>query len=351
MARRPRNLGRSFRDLIEKLEPDLQAAFEAAVADLRAGVNYSAFLDALERQDIEGAVRALNIEPAAWEQYRAVKTAAYAQGGTLTAATMPVIPGVPGTRFNMGNPRAEAWIAENVGREITNEVQEQITLARTSIQQGYAAGQHPHAIARDLVGRVNRASGLREGGSLGLDAPRADRLAKVSAGMRTPEGVQDLVIRHKDGTLSVRYKVNSATEARILRAYRAGTEVPEADRLISERQYSNALHKARAQSIAHTETAQAVMSARDEEWLQLVEARGLDENAVIKTWQHRRGAKEGRPDHIAMSGVSVRGLRASFVMADGTQMLHSHDPAGGAKHNVLCGCDTTYRLDRAAGLK
>lgn len=340
---------RLFAQLLAELEPDVRRAFMASVTDLQSNVDWSRLLLELERMNTDGAIAALNISPEAWSEYSASVTAAYAKAGASTAAQITVqgIGGI-GTRFQMNNPRAQAWIAENVGGSIVGFTREAQMTARTVIEAGYALGQGPRNIAADLVGRVQ--GGIRTGGILGLDNPRAMRLQAVTAGMRTPEGVRDLVTQHLDGTISVRYQVNPATEQRILRAFRAGTEVPLNDRVISERQYSNALLKARADTVAETETANAVMAARDEEWQQLAESQGLDKSAVIKTWRHRRGgAKEFRPDHLAMSGRSVRGLDTLFMIS-GVPMRYAHDPRGGAKNNIRCGCDTEYRLDQSAGL-
>ena len=82
MARRP-NQTRAFRALIEKLTPDLQRAFHAAIADLRDRVDMAALVDRLRANDIAGAIEALNLSPGAFYQYAAVKTSAYAQGGAL----------------------------------------------------------------------------------------------------------------------------------------------------------------------------------------------------------------------------------------------------------------------------
>lgn len=341
---------RLFSQLLETLEPEIRRGFMASVTDLQAGVDWSRLLLELSRMNTDGAIAALNISPEAWSEYSASVTAAYAKAGASTAAqiTAQGIGGI-GTRFQMSNPRAQAWISENVGGSIVGFTREAQMTARTVIESGYALGQGPRTIATDLVGRVQ--GGVRTGGILGLDNPRAMRLQAVTAGMRTPEGVRDLVTQHLDGTISVRYKVNPATEQRILKAFRAGTEVPENDRVISERQYSNALLKARADTVAETETANAVMAARQEQWEQLAESQGLDKSAVIKTWRHRRGgAKEFRPDHLAMSGRSVRGLDTPFMIS-GVPMRYAHDPRGGAKNNIRCGCDTEYRLDHTAGLE
>lgn len=336
-----------FEQLIAQLEPRVRIAFLAAVQDLRDHVDWRALIDALTRGDVNGAIAALNISPAAWTQYTTGITSVYLTAGTATASA--IAGSAVGVRFDMTNPRAERWIAENVATRVVGFTQEAIRVARDVIGAGYSVGAHPHTIAVDLVGRV--VGGRRTGGVIGLDGPRAYRLSRVSIGMRTAEGVRDLVVRHDNGTLGLRYVVNKATQDRILRAYRDGTAVPERQRILSEQQFANALQLDRAQTVAETETGNAVMSARDEQWHQLAESQGLDRRDVIKTWQHRRGAaRYHRPDHLAMSGISVRGLDTPFVFPDGTRMQHAHDPAGGAKHVIRCGCDTTYRIDHTRGL-
>lgn len=353
MARPTRSQAVLFAQLIAELGPEIHRAFMASVTDLQSNVDWVLLLDALKNHDIEWAIKALNIDSAAWTEYSSTMTEVYAKAGASTAAQIVQLGiGGVGIRFRMTDPRAQAWIAENVANKVVGFTNEQIVIARSMMENGFMKGAHPHTMAIDLAGRAVGRSKARAGGILGLDAPRAERLQKVVDGMRTPEGVRSLVIEHIDGTASVKYKVNKATEQRILRAYRKGEAVPEAERAISERQYRNALLKARADTIAETETANAVMSARNEQWQQLAESKGLDKSSIIKTWRHRRGASEyHRPDHRAMSGKSVRGLDTPFKFPDGTLMQHAHDPDGGAKHVIKCGCDTEYRLDHTKGLK
>lgn len=345
-----RSQARLFAQLIAQLEPEIERAFMASVVDLQAGVNWPLLLQRLEAGDIDGAVAALNINAAAWAEYSSVMTAAYARAGASTMAQIQMVGIAPvGVRFDMANPRAERWIRQNVAEMVVGFTNEQIEVARNVIGAGYARGEGPRTIAIELGGRVT--NGTRQGGVLGLDNPRAYRLQQVSLGMRTPEGVQSLVIEGRDGKLAMRYKVNPATEKRILAAYNAGTAVPEDARAISERQYRNALLQARAETISETETGNAVMSSRAESWEQAAEARGVNGDAVIKTWRHRRGSSAySRPDHIAMSGQVVRGLHTPFVFPDGAQLEFAHDPRGGAKHTIRCGCDTEFRLDASVGL-
>jgi len=328
---------RLFRALIAELQPELQRAFLAAWDDIRNGINWDELKAALASGSIDAAIAALNIEPSAFEAYRAALTSAFAAGGSLAATT---VNGPSGSkvafRFDMTNPRAEEWIAKNVGLRIVGLADDAISVARQTILTGFQAGRHPNGIAVDIAGRV--VDGRRMGGVVDLDQPRADRLLAVSRGMETAQGVQDLV-EMRNGELVVRYKVNKATSQRILRAYHAGTAVPANERAISIQQYKNALLKARAETIARTETGQAVMSAKREEWHQACDKLGYSTDAVTKTWRH-----------LQANNMQVRGLDTPFNLPNGAVMQHALDPAGGAEECANCTCDTTFYLDHTVGL-
>ena len=346
MARRGKDT-RLFYALVKRLEPALRAVFVAAVEDLRDGVDFPALLAALRDGLIEDAVLALNIEPAVFQRYAQVQTAAYAEGGAATVASI-VLPGAAaaGVRFDLTNPVAEAWIRENVGQRITAIVDEQRTLVRTVIADGYGRGQGPLDIATDLAGRVG-SGGKRQGGVFGLDGPRAARYRVVTEGIRTAEGVRGLVIQGRDGTLRLRYTVNPATERAILAAYRRGEAVPEAGRARIEAQFGNRLLQDRAETVARTETAQAVMSSRRDGWRQVMDRRNIPPEAVVKRWIHGGGVKEPRPHHVAMSGTEVRGLDTPFVFSTGASLQMAHDPEGPGSEIINCGCNTEYSVDPA----
>jgi hypothetical protein len=328
----------------------MRAAFEAAITDLRSGIDWSALLAALGRQDVAGALAAMHIDQAAFYQYSTVKTSSFAEAGAAAMTTISVPgAGTIGIRFGMSNPGAESWISREVGNKITGQIiPEQIALVRQSILTGFARGDGPVNIARDIAGRV--VGGVRQGGVLGLDAERAKRLAAVTDGIKTPEGIRGLVTVHRDGSVSVNYKVNKQTEARILQAYRNGTAISARDQEISMRQYSNRLLKDRADTVARAETAQAVSSARREAWEQVMAGRNIPAEAILKRWVHGGGPKDPRPHHVAMSGHIVRGIDSSFEFSNGARLQFAHDPSGPASETILCGCNTEYFVDPAWGL-
>lgn len=333
-------------ELVAKLESDLQRAFLSAIAELRMGVEYTDLIKALTAGDIDAAIEALRIEPAAFQAYAQAKTAAYVSAGQVTSSSMV---GVPRVRFDMTNPRAENWITKNVAQNIVGVIEETKLAARDKILEGFRDGRHPNSIALDIAGRV--VGGRRVDGIVGLDRPRQQRLSAVTEAIKTPEGIRSLVTKQKDGTLKLRYKVNRDAERKIIRAYKSGASIPPEGQKSIIRQYNNLLLKSRAENIARTETAQAVRSAQKESWQQLADRDGIPPEAIIKTWVYGGGAKDPRPHHRAMNGVSVRGLETDYELPNGVRMKHPNDPDAPISETASCTCTQIIRLDHAWGLR
>lgn len=341
MPRRP-SLDKATEALIAKLEPSLRDAFLAAVADMRDGIDVTALRKALEINDLNAAIAALDISPASFNEYILARQAAYGQAGALAASYIPTAEtGAVRFSFDMTNPRAERWIREEAGTRIAGYVQEQIETARQVIVDGYAAGRGPQDIATDIAGRIDRVTGRRTGGIVGLSDPQAGYVQSMR--QRLESGDPEQMRKVLDG-MTLRDK---RYDARIRKAIEEGKPVAKADIDAMTRRYSDKLLKRRAEDIARTETAQGVMGSRQESYAQALEKEGLPFDAVKKKWQHNGGVKNARDQHLAMNGEQVTGLETPFILPDETAMKHTHDPAGGAKHNTNCRCNTAYEIDFA----
>lgn len=333
---------RLFRDLIAKLEPGLRAAFEAAVQDMRDGIDARAMLRALENGDIDAAVDAMNIEPQSFYRFLVIKTAAYSEGGAVASTTINVSGvGAVGFRFDMSNPRAERWIDENVAQSVVKMAAEGRENIRRAISEGYREGQHPDTIARDIGGRM--VGSRRHGGIVGLSAPQEEYVRSFRNRLRSGDPDQ---MRKVLGMTRRDHRSDKVIE----RAIRDGKKIPEADIQRMADRYTDRLIASRAAAIARTETATAVMAARVEEWRQAAEKLGYDATAVIKTWRHGGGVMDPRPHHVSANGSQVQGLDTPFILSNGASLLHSHDAAAGAGEVVNCSCDTTFRFSHTAGL-
>lgn len=333
---------RLFHQLIKQLQPEMRQAFLAGVAASRDRVDMQALIAALTRGDIEAAISALGLTNAAFYEFSATKTAAYAKGGALAATTVNgPVGGKVLFRFDMANPRAEAWIAENVAGAVTRITAETEAALRSVILAGYVSGRHPNSIATDIAGRM--VAGKRQGGLVGLSGPQIGY-------------VQSMRSRLESGDPKEMARVFGMTrrdkrfDRTISAAIKAGKPISKADISAMVQRYTNRLIAKRAEDIARTETGIAVMSARAEEWQQAVEKLGYPAQAVMKAWRHGGGVKDPRPHHVAANGKRVQGLNTPFTLENGAVMQYALDPAGGPAECVNCTCDTTFRMDHSWGL-
>jgi hypothetical protein len=343
---------RRLEALLQAWEPQIREAFIAAVMSTRRGIDVRALEAALEARDIGRAVELLRVNQALLFPLEAAISGTYVAGGQMIAAGAPAGAAVFG--FDGRHFRAEAWVRQNVGGLITGIIDDQretvVAAVRDVIERQLAAGLAPRQAALDITGRVNRATGMREGGILGLDGPRAERLRIVTEAMRTPEGVRGLVIERRDGTLAMRYQVNKATELRILRAHRAGEALSAGDQALSARQYGNALLQARGQTIARTESITALRAGRHEGIQQAIEQGAIDRERVKRVWDATMDART-RPDHRAMHGTAVEDMDAPFVLPDGSRMMYPGDTSMGAsaEQTINCRCFERFEVDWLRG--
>lgn len=68
----------------------------------------------------------------------------------------------------MRNTAVENWLRDH-GAELVKQVtDDQIAAIRLAIQKGIEAGRNPRNIALDIVGRIDKITGRRVGGIIGL---------------------------------------------------------------------------------------------------------------------------------------------------------------------------------------
>lgn len=384
--------------LIDKLEPRLRDAFRQAMIALREGIDFLRLEIALRAGDIDAAIDALNIERAAFSGYILEKQIGFAEAGTfasqeitktrdalpkrdttkLPSITSPILPppadppspptlAAPGGgdvvfRFDMTNPRAEQRIRTEAAERVSGYTAEQVETARRVIADGFQKGQGPTTIATDIAGRINPLSGRREGGIVGLSAPQAGYVESMRERLQSGDPEEMLKVlgsfdkegKWKPGTgMTLRDRRYDAQIKRAIRDVAAGKPNPlTADRIDEmTAKYSDRLLARRAEDIARTETAQAVMLSRAEATQQALDKSGLADEAVTKEWMHSGGPFDARETHLAIHGKKVVGMNGVFFLSDGSVMLHSHDPAGGVKNNANCRCNTDFAIDWAFNLK
>lgn len=336
----------TFDQLLDRLAPDVAAAFRAAIADITDRTILQQVIDAIERNDVEGAFRALGFSPASFNGFAGSLQSVFEAGANTMLATFPkYVAGADGIktaiRFNVRDPRAEQWLRDEAGTLITAIEQDTRNAVRNTMSAGMAEGRNPRNVALDIVGRLNRSTGHREGGVVGL-GEREERWSQNARQrlLTLDEGYFGLGLRDKrfDGTVRA--------------AIAAGKPLPveTVDKLV-DRYRVNALRH-RGETIGRTE---ALAALNRSEWLatkQAVEQGNLRADAVTRVWDSA-GDLRVRPAHKALNGQSV-GIDEPFVSPlTGARMMHPGDMSLGApgKEIIDCRCRVRTVVDWFAGVK
>jgi len=321
------------RALVAKQRPLIRRAFEDAIRQAHASLDYAALLEAIRFNDFNRAVELLRIDATAlFPLEEAIRTAMI--GGGLAVVAPRGLSGAFG--FNGRHPRAERIIAEMGARLVTEMGSPGVEPIRALLLAGQQQGIGTERVARQLAGTINRATGIREGGIMGLDAPRAARSVAVREMLADPARIAEYFKGGKPRYTST----DRRFDAMVRRAIRDGKALPAADVDKIAKAHDARLLKARGKTIAENEAFTAQAQGRREAYTQMRDM--PDVEVITKTWQHA-SAKDPRPDHKRMDGVTVNFDDPFPPMDDGSVLQYPHDPAGGAAHSINCRCTVIYR--------
>lgn len=335
-----------FDQIIEEWWPRIRDAFMRAIRTMRSFAQVQRIAERLERGDIEGAVRAAGIDPVHLREIEKAIAEAYEAGGQATAKSIPPTREPDGFRlsaiFDIRNPVAEAWLLDRSAALVSGIAEEQRAMVRSVLHAGMVAGENPRSVALDIVGRINRATGQREGGLIGLtmtqqgyvDRARNNLLSGDPARMR-----EYLALGRRD-------KRFDRTVLRAIREDKALTR--DEVRRITGRLADRYL-MLRGEVVARTEAMTALHQAAYEAMRQNIERGVVDEAAVTKVWHSARD-KRVRDTHQALDGQSV-GFRAEFVSPSGARLQFPGDPAAPAAEVIQCRCWCDFRVNFLAGLR
>ena len=344
MARKP-TYQQVYDDLLSRYGVIVAEAFKAVVDDLRSRAEIERLVAAITAGDIEAALDALHIDAAAFSPLRDALIQAYGAGGAATAATLPTRNPLGETlvfRFDPSNPRAETWARVQSSDLITRITDDIRQTARETIVDGLQRGAAPRSTSLNIVGRINRATGKREGGILGLSGPqeRAVRTARAELSSGEADSLRAFLGRERR---------DRRFDRTIEKAIREGKPLPkaQADKMITA--YERRLLELRGQMIARTETLTSLNAAQQESLQQAVDTGKIAANQVRRVWKATGDART-RDTHAAMSGNSV-GLNEAFTSPSGARLMFPGDPSAPASERISCRCWMMPRVDWAANLR
>lgn len=345
MARSP-TAQQIFDALLVRHDKSIAEAFLDAINDLRAGVDLTSVIQAISRNDLAGAMEALHLDPAAMQPLRQAIQQAYLDGGQFGAGQIQksaVRAGLRLTfRFDAGAPRAAELARNQTDRLIQYFLQDEAQGITEAISAGLNAGKNPLTVGLDIVGRVNRVTGKRENGLIGLSSQQMQyvRSAQTELASGDPE-----LLRNYLGRALRNKKYDSV----VLRAIDEGGGIPASTIQSASRDYANRSLRYRGELIAKQETFAALATARQESYQQLIDKGLAAQQDVTKKWRHFP-SEHPRMQHIAMNGKTV-GIAESFVLPDGTLMLFPHDPSAPISQTAGCHCMADMSIDWLAGIK
>ena len=206
-------------------------------------------------------------------------------------------------------------------------------------------GRNPRDTALDIVGRINRATGVREGGILGLNSGQTAAVIKARAELLSGDTAQ---LRN----YLTRARRDKRFDRLVMQAIRDGKPVAKADVDRITARYKDRLLQLRGEMIARTETLASLNAGKEESIRQLVDSGKVQRSQVKKVWR-ATGDDRTRDSHMALNGVEV-GLDQPFISPlTGAQMMHPHDTSRGAPASETIGCRCFYeiKIDYFAALR
>lgn len=337
----------TYDELLALYTPKVAEAFKEAIENIKSAVILKTVVERLERGDIAGAVEAVQFDPEAFASLELSLREAFNAGGVNMVQSMPALVAPDGTRvlfqFGVRNFAAEQLIREQSSALVTNITEDQREALRMAFENGLSQGRNPTRTALDVIGRVNRVTGRREGGSIGLTTRQVEFIERARDGLLSGD-VQKMRAYLE---LKTRDKRFDRTVAKAIREDRP-VERAMVSKIIGRLNDKNL--QLRGEMIGLEETKTALLSVRDNAVRQQIDAGKITAQEVTKKWL-RTGSEHPRLQHEMMVGQKVT-FDTPFVAPDGTLLMYPHDPKAPARHRIGCKCRMEYEIDYvAAGLR
>lgn len=290
--------------LAARLEPDIRDAFLEALARHVETIDVRALIRALEAGDTRLALELVSIEPARLRPLERQLFVAYETAG------MDITVGIDRQRranvralFDINEPAAAQWIkghTTDLIRQITDDQRRLIETAFAPLHSGLdplITGDTPQKLALDLVGRVNRVTGKREGGFLGLTSQQAEWAKNYEAEL---QGVPDAAALERNLR-------DRRFDKAIRKAIASDAPLPEKTRQAAINAYRNRALRYRAETIAENEAHAVLVQAQTDAWSQAGARGAVEAQTIRREWITREDARV-RPTHAAIPGMNKGGV-------------------------------------------
>lgn len=330
------------RDEIKKEQYEaIKAAFDAAIAEIKSHYQLRGVatqLDMLiENQDIDGIMRLLGINEAAFSEVAEAVSRSFAAGGRYMSGQIGVIPitGVGSVipRFDMRAPSVDEWVRKTLAEMVTQTVEDQREAIRNTIKTGTELGINPRQQAYNIVGQLTK-SGTRQGGIVGMTSQQAGWMRNAAA------EIDDL-----DPNYLSRALRDKRFDAEFKRALEAKEPLSAKMKSAMLRSLEQNTVQYRGETIARTESINALRAGSHNAMQQAVDRGDLKASDIEKTWASTGRDGRTRESHLALDGQTV--AFNGFFRAKGGKLAYPGDRSHGASasETIDCRCQVRYRID------
>lgn len=338
---------REFMKALDSLSPAVQQAFIASVQKFATSVPLDRLEAAIAANDNGALFDLLSYDRGDFSIFDRALADAMAQGGDATAAYFAGMAKAQGANvvkvaFDATAPEATAWLRERSSTLIAEIVEQQREAVRNLLTAATEQGRGVRAVARDIVGTLNRATGRREGGVLGLTQAQAGYADNALTELLS--GDAGALRNYLDRQLRDR-----RFDAAVHRAIKDGKPVlmGQAEKMV--RFYRSALLKKRGEAVARTEVIAALNEGRAELRQQLVDDGIVRAQDVLLEWDAANDM-DTRPSHAAMDG-QTRPMGQPFVSGDGNLLMYPGDRSRGAPASDVINCFAPWTRIGLVGLE
>lgn len=331
MARKPpQNI--VIAGLLARYSKAIRDAFMAAIARVRSTITLWRVTEALKNRDLGAAVEEIHFEMPILNPILEQIRLAYLAGGENAADQVPKQDGsgLPFlTIFDIRHPIADAALSAYLTGLALRIRTEQVQSLHSAFAEGMRQGLDPAQNAVAVIGRINRATGRREGGVIGLSAPHTAIVTRTR---------EDLASGDPQRMARV---FNLKTRERrfdkiVQRAIKLGQPVSHADVEKIVGRLADGYLKLRADTIGHTEAMTALNSATLELLRQVMSSDKVDSAQTEKEWRTHLDGRERHTHHL-LDG-QTQPADSPFLSVSGATLKFPGDPDAPVEERVNCRC-------------
>ncbi len=328
--------------IAKQQERSTRQAFIASVTGITDAVLLAEVERYLAAGDVDSALAAINVSAASFAPLTSAVAASYAIGAATTAKEFPRFPaGGAGPSvafvFDVRNPRAERWLAAKSSTRVVEIVDDQLAMLRRVMTAGMVDGRNPRNVALDIVGRIDRATGRRTGGFIGLTEQQAGYVANMRRELESGDTSQML-------NYFTRERRDKRLDGIVKRAIRDEKPVSAKDMDSITARYSDRLLQLRGENIARTESLDALRAGQAEAVTQAMEQADIRPSEAQKEWS-TSGDERTRMDHAIAEGQRVP-MNQPFRVG-GYLLRYPGDSSLGApaSQTIQCRCRSRTDID------